>query len=168
MSVEGDEKNTLTRREFLHYSIFGFSSLIGASLLFPALTYFLSPAWKKEEEDWILIGAADKIPLGEPSKVEFLQRRKDGWMTVEEKLSAWVLTRDGKDFTVFNPRCTHLGCPYRWDGERKQFLCPCHTAVFDMDGKVISGPPPRPLDRLLTKVERGKLWVLPRKTEAAG
>ena len=158
---------SVSRRDFLHYSIAGLGSLIGASLLFPSLTYFFSPAWKEESEDWILIGTAAKIPVGAPAKVEFLQRRKDGWMTVEEKLSAWVLTKDGKDFTVFDPRCTHLGCPYRWDAARQQFLCPCHTAVFDIEGKVISGPPPRPLDRLQAKVERGKLWVLPGKKDGA-
>lgn len=133
----------------------------GASVFGPLLTYFLSPVWKETPEEWILLGETGKIPVGKPSKVEFLQRRKDGWMTVEEKKSAWVVNKEGKEFTVFDPRCTHLGCPYRWDEARGQFMCPCHTAVFDADGNVISGPPPRPLDRFATKIENGKLWVLP-------
>ena len=151
----------INRREFLGYSIVGLGFIAGASVFVPAATYFISPIWKKNPEEWVLLGETQKIPVGKPVKVEFLQRRKDGWMTVEEKQSAWVLTKEGSEFTVFDPRCTHLGCPYRWDESKKQFLCPCHTAVFDVDGKVISGPPPRPLDRFATKVEDGKLWVLP-------
>lgn len=152
---------SMDRREFLQYSIWGLGAVVGAAIFAPALTYFLSPAWKENPEDWILLGGTEKIPTGQPTKVEFVQRRKDGWMTVEQKQSAWVLTPDGKDFSVFDPHCTHLGCPYRWDTEKQQFRCPCHSAVFDMNGQVVSGPPPRPLDRLATKVENGKLWILP-------
>lgn len=151
----------MERREFLHYSISGLGLLIGASLFAPTFAYFLSPAWKKSPEDWVFLGDVGKIPLGKPSKVEFVERHKDGWMTIEEKKSAWVISRDGKAFTVFDPHCTHLGCPYRFDESRQEFLCPCHNAVFDMEGKVISGPPPRPLDRYEVKVSAGKLWVLP-------
>lgn len=151
----------MDRRDFLHYSIGGLGLLMGASLLVPALTYFLSPAWKKKEEDWVFLGEAGKMPLGKPAKVEFVQRRKDGWMTIEEKKSAWVVSKDGKTFSVFDPHCTHLGCPYRWDDVKQEFLCPCHNAVFSMEGEVVSGPPPRPLDRYDVKVEAGKLWALP-------
>lgn len=151
----------MNRRQFLHTSIWGIGLLVGASLFLPAATYFLSPAWKKEVEDWIFLGNSEKIPSGKPTKVEFIQRRKDGWMTIEEKRSAWVITKNGKEFTVFDPHCTHLGCPYRWDAAKEEFLCPCHNAVFNVEGQVISGPPPRPLDRYAVKVEAGKLWILP-------
>ena len=39
--------------------------------------------------------------------------------------------------TAFGPQCTHLGCAYHWEQGKKQFLCPCHTSVFSIDGKVI-------------------------------
>ncbi|NNC40836.1 MAG: Rieske (2Fe-2S) protein [Acidimicrobiia bacterium] len=41
--------------------------------------------------------------------------------------------------------CTHSGCEVRWSEERDEYLCPCHDGIFDQDGKVVSGPPPRPL-----------------------
>ena len=149
-----------TRRDFLKYSIWGLGLLAGASVFLPSATYFLSPAWQKKSEDWMLLGDADKIPIGTPTKVEFIQRRKDGWMTVEKKRSTWILTKDGKNFTAFDPHCTHLGCPYRWNESKKEFVCPCHNGVFSMDGQVLSGPPPRPLDQYEVKLEKGKLWVL--------
>jgi len=40
----------------------------------------------------------------------------------------------------------------RWNAPKKQFLCPCHGGVYDRDGRVVSGPPPRPLERLNVRV----------------
>jgi Rieske Fe-S protein len=48
---------------------------------------------------------------------------------------------------ILNSRCTHLGCTVNWKDEDNAFLCPCHDAKFDVTGKVLGGPPPRPLDR---------------------
>ena len=65
------------------------------------------------------------------------------------------------DATVvaFGPNCTHLGCAYHWDAGKNDFLCPCHNSVFSIDGKVVSGPAPRPLDRFETKIEGTKLLL---------
>ena len=96
-------------------------------------------------------------------KVEFTVRKRDAWTTVERRASAWVLTADRRQFIVYDPKCTHLGCPYRWDPGRKHLLCPCHNAVFDVDGRIVSGPPPRPLDRYPVKVVGRRLLVLPER-----
>jgi menaquinol-cytochrome c reductase iron-sulfur subunit len=148
-----------SRREFLKRSIFALGGLIALGLALPSSIYVLSPLWKRSDEEWVEIAEAAQIPKGEPTKVDYIRRKKDGWVTIEERASVWVVTADGVEFTVFDPRCTHLGCPYRFDEAKKQFLCPCHTAVFNVDGRVISGPPPRPLDRLPAKVVGGRLLI---------
>ena len=61
---------------------------------------------------------------------------------------------------VFSPICTHLGCGYRWDDTEKKFLCPCHGSAYDINGQVLGGPAPRPLDVLPSKVEGGRLLVM--------
>lgn len=56
---------------------------------------------------------------------------------------------------VFSGKCTHLGCAYRWRFHRKfghAFICPCHLSVFDLSGKVLDGPAPRPLDQLPVRI----------------
>ncbi|MDO8462040.1 MAG: Rieske (2Fe-2S) protein [Deltaproteobacteria bacterium] len=156
------------RRSFLKKAIFFLSGLIGAGLAVPSGIYFLSPIWKKTEEDWIELGPVGEIPKREPIKVDFVQRKKDGWVTVEGRSSAWVITADGQNFTVFDPHCTHLGCPYRWDASKKQFLCPCHNAAFGIDGEVLAGPPPRALDRFASKVVGGKLLIRPLSEKKEG
>lgn len=152
------------RREFLKRSIFALGGLIVLGLAVPSSIYVLSPLWKRNEEEWVEIADVAQIPKGEPTKIDYTRRKKDGWVTIEERASVWVVTADGQEFTVFDPRCTHLGCPYRWEANKHQFLCPCHNGIFSVDGAVLAGPPPRPLDRFASKVVRGKLLILP-KTE---
>jgi Rieske Fe-S protein len=78
----------------------------------------------------------------------------------EEKLSVYVLMDNGRDFVAMSNICTHLACRVRWISDREQFFCPCHDGVFDKEGNVISGPPPRPLDRYEIKVEGDQLMIL--------
>ena len=55
--------------------------------------------------------------------------------------------------------CTHLGCRVTWHPDIQHFVSPCHDGHFDLTGKNISGPPPRPLDEFVTKIENGKLFI---------
>lgn len=48
-------------------------------------------------------------------------------------------------FVAFSAICTHLGCIIKWVPEKEEFLCPCHAGRFASDGKVLGGPPPKPL-----------------------
>lgn len=160
--MENIPGNHPDRRRFLEWSIWSLGGLIGASLAGTGAAYFVAPAFRKEAEEWLDIGAAADVPRGVPAQVLFTERKRDAWIVTERVSYAWVVTSNNRDFIVFDPRCTHLACPYRWDDKRKQFLCPCHTAIFDVDGRVIAGPPPRPLDRYPVKVVGGRLLILPR------
>jgi cytochrome b6-f complex iron-sulfur subunit len=60
-------------------------------------------------------------------------------------------TRD-KGFLAFSKVCTHLGCLVKYDKDRQIFICPCHAGTFDLEGNVISGPPPKPLQKFAVKV----------------
>ena len=54
----------------------------------------------------------------------------------------------GGAVTVFSAVCTHLGCIVQWQKEKNQFLCPCHGGQFSLEGVVLAGPPPKPLQKL--------------------
>lgn len=152
----------MTRRSFLGWIAAALGGVISFVLGGAGLGYFLSPAFAKDDEDWVDVGPASDIRPGRPAKVDFVARKRDAWVVTEKRASAWVSTADGTSFTVFDPRCTHLGCPYRWDDASRRFLCPCHAAVFGADGAVLSGPPPRPLDRYAVKVADGRLLIQPK------
>jgi cytochrome b6-f complex iron-sulfur subunit len=64
-----------------------------------------------------------------------------------------------KGFVAFSRVCTHLGCLVKYHPEKQIFICPCHAGTFDLDGNVISGPPPRPLPKFSVKVVETNLVI---------
>jgi menaquinol-cytochrome c reductase iron-sulfur subunit len=66
------------------------------------------------------------------------------------------------EYVAISTRCAHLGCPVNWVSASESFVCPCHGGVYDFEGKVIGGPPVRPLDRFQTRVENGQVQIGPR------
>jgi Rieske Fe-S protein len=60
---------------------------------------------------------------------------------------------------VFSDICTHLACKVTWHEDQQHYISPCHDGHFDIDGGVVSGPPPRPLDIYATRIENGELFV---------
>ena len=71
-----------------------------------------------------------------------------------------IMLRTRFGFKAFSASCTHLGCLVKWDENKREFLCPCHAAVFDEDGKVVSGPPPAPMPVLKVKEVGDKVFVI--------
>ena len=59
-----------------------------------------------------------------------------------------------EEYIAISTRCAHLGCPVRFVKASSTFICPCHGGVYDFEGKVIGGPPVRPLDRFQTRRRR--------------
>jgi menaquinol-cytochrome c reductase iron-sulfur subunit len=148
-----------TRRRFQIGAIYGMMAAISAALGLPALAYLLVPGKVQKKDDWIEVGDLTRISPGAPVELTFRRNRIDGWKIISEKSTAWVVKTGDTQVTAFGPQCTHLGCAYHWEQDKKYFLCPCHTSIFSIEGKVESGPAPRPLDRYQTKVEGTKLLL---------
>jgi cytochrome b6-f complex iron-sulfur subunit len=70
-----------------------------------------------------------------------------------------LLRSEEGTFRAFSLVCTHLACTVTWNAEKKEFYCPCHDGFFDSEGKVLSGPPPSPLERLRVEVKGEKVVV---------
>ena len=56
-------------------------------------------------------------------------------------------------------RCTHLGCTIPWRESEGEFLCPCHSSIFNTVGEVVSGPAPRPMDTFPIEILDGQVVV---------
>ena len=140
-------------------AIYGLWSAIAAALSIPAAVYLLLPPKLRKASEWVDAGNISNLARGVPAEMVFRHNRVDGWKIESEKSSAWVVKQADSRVVAFGPQCTHLGCAYHWDENRNYFLCPCHTSIFNIEGAVVSGPAPRPLDRYETKVEKGELFL---------
>ncbi len=158
-TAPGDQQPT--RRGFVYAVIYGLGALIGAALAIPAAIYLLLPPKARKQEDWVEAGDLSQLQPGVPEEMTFRRVHADGWKVSSEKGTAWVVKTAAGEVLAFSPICTHLGCAYHWDAKKGDFVCPCHGSEFSLDGKVLSGPAPRPLDRFETKIENARLWLGP-------
>lgn len=154
---ETDQK--IPRRAFFTTTIKAITGIFGLGLGIPLVGFFISPVLKKEEHAWIDVTDYSALKEGEPAKVTYMYERKDGWMTSEMRKTVFVMKQPGGDVTVWSNKCTHLGCAVDFSTSSNQFTCPCHGGIFDVQGNVVEGPPPKPLTRLEAKVEDNRVFI---------
>lgn len=63
------------------------------------------------------------------------------------------------EYRAFSAVCTHLGCLVQWRPLEKDIFCPCHGGRYDAEGKVLGGPPPRPLSPYPATVVGGDVEI---------
>jgi len=148
-----------TRRSFHIGFIYAAWSAITAALAIPAAWYLFLPPANRKDPGWIDVGNLDSIPSGAPTEVSFQRRRIDGWKVTSEKTTAWIVKQAEDQVVAYSPQCTHLGCAYHWEDQTHTFVCPCHSSEFSVNGDVLSGPAPRPLDRYQVKIEARRIKI---------
>jgi Rieske Fe-S protein len=159
LSEYGEED--LSRRKFLSGIIYVVAGAVATVVGLPAIGYLISPGVKQEnQEKWLTLGPVSSLTPNAPTGFPFSRKIKDGWVESTQTGVAYVVTHDGQNVKVFSNVCTHLSCRVTWNEQRQVFSCPCHDGVFGLDGQVLAGPPPRPLDQFKTKIESGQIQIL--------
>jgi menaquinol-cytochrome c reductase iron-sulfur subunit len=152
--------NQVTRRDFVKVVTIFLGTLMGAVVGLPAIGYLISPAFHvKETEAWIPLGPLKDYPIRAPKAFSFTRSQVNGWEKTVNSYGVFVIRKDDTQVMVLSNICTHLSCRVSWHADLQHFVSPCHNGHFDMLGKVVSGPPPRPLDEFNTKIENGNLFI---------
>jgi Rieske Fe-S protein len=68
------------------------------------------------------------------------------------------LIKHGAAVSMLSAVCSHMGCSVAWVDAKREFVCPCHHAVYDVSGDVVSGPAPKPLQSLAVEVRDGSVY----------
>jgi quinol---cytochrome c reductase iron-sulfur subunit, bacillus type len=158
--LAGMEDMTPSRRRFLSRVSIALSTAIAAVVGVPVVGFLLSPLARKVPRQWRAVGLADGFKVGETVSVTFDDASPLPWSGVTARTAAWLRRDDAESFTAFAVNCTHLGCPVRWLADAQLFLCPCHGGVYNGDGSVAAGPPPKPLPRYPVRVRQGRVEIL--------
>ena len=72
---------------------------------------------------------------------------------------AVVIQPSAGQFIALTAVCTHLGCIVKWEKDQEDFLCPCHGGRYSPEGKVLAGPPPKPLETYAVTVQGDTILV---------
>ncbi|HMJ65282.1 MAG TPA: Rieske (2Fe-2S) protein [Candidatus Binatia bacterium] len=76
-----------------------------------------------------------------------------------------VLLTAAQEVVALDAKCTHEGCTVQYLPAESAIWCACHNARFDLDGRVVSGPPPRPLPKYTTeRQEDGGILIVAERT----
>jgi cytochrome b6-f complex iron-sulfur subunit len=138
----------LTRRGFLA-TLNHFLAAVGVTaLLAPVIAFFWPAKLAETPSDPVPVGDEDSIAPGQAQTVRF------------GRYPAIVINAPGKGLVAYSAVCTHFACLVAWDAEDQVLACPCHEGYFDpLDGSVISGPPPEPLESIPLKIVDGTIFI---------
>ncbi|MFQ5606100.1 MAG: ubiquinol-cytochrome c reductase iron-sulfur subunit [bacterium] len=144
-----EHQENVNRRGFLRRMFMG----IGLALSYGAgavyAIQFLLPRKKQTKYRKLLIASLEELPQNGSKTFRDLSGRE------------MVLVNTNLGLKAISTTCTHLGCKAYWEPENDRFFCPCHDGVFDVNGNVVSGPPPRPLESNPVEVdENNNVFVL--------
>lgn len=137
----------ITRRNFFLKVSLGLAGISALAAAVPVVSALVAPLLEKTKQQWRTVGKLDDFQMGTTSLVTFTDADPEPYAGVTAKSAAWLRRTDQNDFIAFAANCTHLGCPVRWEKDAHLFMCPCHGGVYNADGTVAGGPPPKPLTR---------------------
>jgi Rieske Fe-S protein len=137
-TVEADA--AVERRTFLDAVLaFGFVST-AVAVLYPVARFLVPPASGEPATASAVAGKAADLQAN--TALLFRFGSKPGLL---------VRTPDN-ELRAFNAVCTHLDCTVQYKPDTSQIWCACHNGIYDLAGNVVSGPPPRALERFDVKL----------------
>ncbi len=137
----------MNRRSFLDWVLRGGMVIWAAGFIAPVLNYVWPAQSRGPATESVSAGKADDIGEGQ-AKIVALNG------------SPVIVVRTPQGFKALSAICTHLGCIVAWDAGRRQIACPCHAGLFDLNGRPVAGPPPRPLPEMKVAVIDGDVKVM--------
>jgi len=145
------------RRNFISWLIGGGAIALLGSVFYPIYKYVIPPA----------SGEANVSQVKLPFKLKELQEDEKRFRIFKfgRKLGIIVITPEDK-VKALSATCTHLDCTVQFRRDLGLLWCACHNGRYDLEGKNVSGPPPRPLTPFSVHVDKstGEIFVAEAKS----
>jgi len=149
-SIHGADERYVNRRQFAKF-------LVLTSLgMFVGNIWILVKGWLTGKPVYPVrevagVAAAGEIPVGGVKLFRY-PTAKD----------PCILVRTGADeYAAYSQKCTHLSCAVYYARDNNRLECPCHEGFFSVrDGRVLQGPPQRPLPRVILERRGGALLAV--------
>jgi Rieske Fe-S protein len=123
----------MKRRHLVNTLLSSGIAATAASIFYPILRFVIPPETAESAMMAASVGRADDVAPN--SGIIFKFGTEPGLL---------VRTAEG-ELRAFSARCTHLNCTVQYDPAEKLIVCACHNGQFDLNGKNVAGPPPKPL-----------------------
>jgi Rieske Fe-S protein len=141
------------RRRFVNILLGSGLVASAASFLYPVMKYFIPPKAADMGADAVLAAKVSELKPNTAKTFRFGTR------------PGLLIEIAPGDYHAMSATCTHLGCTVQYRPDLREIWCACHNGMYDLNGRNVSGPPPRPLEAFDVQV-RGEDIFVRRKQEA--
>ena len=139
------------RRNLIRWLLGGGLTASVVSFLYPALKFMNPPEVPEAVVNEASVGKTGEFKANAGRIVKFGSR------------PVLLIRVSETEWRAFSAMCTHLNCTVQYQETSHQIWCACHNGFYDLNGRVVSGPPPRPLDEYTVHV-RGEDVVVSRRS----
>jgi len=139
------------RRTLLRWLLGGGFTASVLSFLYPAVKFMNPPTVPEASTNEVSAGKVQSLKPNSGKIVKFGSR------------PALLIRVSETEWRAYSAICTHLNCTVQFQDSTRQIWCACHNGFYDLNGKVVSGPPPRPLEEYAVHI-RGEDVVITRRT----
>ena len=157
------EPRRLTRRQFDLLGTQAVGAIVALLLGIPIVGFIISPLFRRQPVYEAKVGDISAVAESEPTKFT-VSFPAGEWSTAQVNAAVYVVKQDNR-YTILSNVCTHMQCPVHWDDTIKQFLFPCHGGLYNIDGRNVGGPPPKPLPQYVYRIDGTTLYIENRFTE---
>ena len=138
---------TISRRSFLQVANRILAVLGVTAITIPIVAYFFPPNLEETPSEPMLVSKLDDLPPGASKTIRF------------GRYPALVINTSA-GLRAYSAVCTHFACVCKWDPDNELIVCPCHEGYFEpLEGQVVSGPPPLPLESLAVNIIDNEIYV---------
>lgn len=145
--ADGWDEQNVTRRTLIKAVFAGSGLAAVAGALYPLIRYLMPVASGQTGKKESFSIDANELHVGEARFFTF------------KRHPAVMVRKSEQVVAAMSAVCTHLGCIVKFNEQQQMLQCPCHGGKFDLSGRVVGGPPPKPLAQYAAKIEGGRIVV---------
>jgi Rieske Fe-S protein len=149
-SVHTTEDRYVLRRQFTKFLTLTSFGMFAGNVWIWAKSLLDRGRAQSVAEPSVLVASSADVPVGGVKLFRY-PTPQDACILVR-KLDGHVV--------AFSQKCTHLSCAVYYSKQNNRLECPCHEGYFSIDtGRVLQGPPPRPLPRIAVMERDGQIYA---------
>lgn len=135
------------RRSFVHWILGGGFSASILSFLYPAIRFMKPPQ--------VAEASVNEAPAGKVGDL-----RPNTAKIVKFGTRPVLLMRVSEtEWRAYSAVCSHLNCTVQFNESKQLIWCACHNGYYDLNGHVVSGPPPRPLEEYVVHIRAEEVII---------
>jgi Rieske Fe-S protein len=104
------------------------------SILYPIIEFMVPPKIIEAQQNSVVAGQVGELKPNSGKIFKF------------GSVPGILICTAAGEYRAFSATCTHLDCTVQYRADAKQIWCACHNGQYDLTGKNVGGPPPRPLE----------------------